>query len=248
MSCYGTVVHQHWFPHLFLLQFSKASFQQSKRRENIRSQVWPMLNQSLHHPCLWVMIRSEAEIMRKLSVVPCYKRVYNIRTPYFDVDWRLSLCLAPIVTQHETFPKLCIYHIVLHTSRMCSTWFFSTSQTPLSYLYHQMRQDFRISFSFVVVYAMGDPLPSGNRMLIFCLLETKVCKARRPAVVISTQFVWVVLVLSPHFPCSACLVRCSPTRFWSISCQYYAQRELGNWTTVGSTPEKMPLVNKTMWS
>ena len=79
------------------------------------------------------------------------------------------------------------------------------SQTPLSYLYHQMRQDFRISFSFVVVYAMGDPLPSGNRMLIFCLLETKVCKARRSAVVFSTQFVWVVLVLSPHFPSSACL-------------------------------------------
>ena len=101
-----------------------------------------------------------------------------------------------------------------------------------------MRQDFRISFSFVVVYAMGDPLPSGNRMWIFFLLETKVCKARRPAVVISTQFVWVVLVLSPHFPCSACLVRCSPTRFWSISCQYYVQTELGNWTTVGSTPAR----------
>ena len=44
------------------------------------------LNQSIHHPCLWVLIRSDAEIMRKLSVVPCYKRVYNIRTPYFDVD------------------------------------------------------------------------------------------------------------------------------------------------------------------
>ena len=76
-------------------------------------------------------------------------------------------------------------------------------------------------------------------MWIFCLLETKICKARRPAAVTSTQFVCVVLVLSPHFPCSACLVRCSPARFWSISCQYYVQRELGNWITVGSTPEKV---------
>ena len=33
---------------------------------------------------------------------------------------------------------------------------FLHKPNKLSYLYHQIRQDFRISFSFVVVYAMGD--------------------------------------------------------------------------------------------
>ena len=84
--------------------------------------------------------------------------------------------------------------------------FFSTSQTPLPYLYHQIWQDFRISFPFMVLDAMGDHLPSSNRMWIICLLESKVCKARRLAAFICGLFLsWF------HISHSACLVRCSPT-------------------------------------
>ena len=120
---------------------------------------------------------------------------------------------------------------------MCSTCFFSTNQTPLPYLYHQIRQNFRISFFFVVVYAMGDQLPSSNRMWIFCLLETRVCKARRPATFISTQFGWVFLswvhISSVQVAWS---IAFRPDFEASVVNSYYVQREL---TTVGSTPEKI---------
>ena len=98
-------------------------------------------------------------------------------------------------------------------------------------LYHQIRQDFRVSISFVVVYPLGDQLPSSIGCGYSASLKPR--SVRLEGRLLSSLHSLCRLFLSwVHIsPCSACLVCCSLTRFWSISCQYYDTMSRESWAT-----------------
>ena len=121
---------------------------------------------------------------------------------------------------------------------MCSTCFFSTNLTPLPYLYHQIRQNFRISFS-----------------LWLCMQWVTNCQAAlgcgysaslKPGSVRLED--WLLSSLHrlvgcscpestfPLFRLPGPLLAFRPDFEASVVNSYYVQREL---TTVGSTPEKI---------